>query len=129
MRLETVFTVEVPTNVLKGILAEELRPFFYNLSRSINVPEAAAINGYYVRGLGGPNGISVPSIRDYFVMDTPSVFDRRVSSHEVGHILGLGHTLTDRSRLLYPGTNGMILTPEEVEVARESAEMLTGAGR
>lgn len=70
LRLETVFTVEVPTNVLKGILAEELRPFFYNLSRNINVPEAAAINGYYVRGLGGPNGISVPSIRDYFVMDT-----------------------------------------------------------
>lgn len=43
--------------------------------------------------------------------------------------MGLGHTLTDRSRLLYPGTNSMILTPEEVEVARESAEMLTGAGR
>ena len=52
------------------------------------------------------------------VIGEPSVFDRRVSSHEVGHILGLRHTRADRGRLLYSGTNGMTLTPEEIVLAR-----------
>ena len=128
LELNTVSTVEVPKTVLNALLAGDLRPFFYQLGGTINIPGAAAINGYYVRGLGGPNGISVPGARAYFVMDTPSVFDRRVSSHEVGHILGLEHTLSDRSRLLYPGTNGMTLTREEAERARESVEGLSRVG-
>ena len=128
LELNTVSTVEVPKTVLNALLAGDLRPFFYQLGGTINIPGAAAINGYYVRGLGGPNGISVPGARAYFVMDTPSVFDRRVSSHEVGHILGLEHTLSDRSRLLYPGTNGMTLTREEAERARESVERLSRIG-
>ena len=53
------------------------------------------------------------------------MFDRRVSSHEVGHILGLEHNLSDQGRLLYPGTNGMALTLEEVEIARETTSNLT----
>ncbi len=57
-------------------------------------------------------------------MDTPSVLDRRVSSHEVGHILGLRHTLSDSGRLLYPGTNGMRLSREEAGVARYVARKL-----
>ncbi len=129
LRLKTVSTVEVPKSVLAALLAGDLRSFFNELGRKINVPGAAEINGYYARGLGGPNGITVPSTRAYFVMDTPSVFDRRVSSHEVGHILGLEHTLSDRGRLLYPGTNGMTLTQEEVDRARERALSLTGIGR
>jgi len=129
LRLKTISTVEVPNAVLKALLAGNLRPFFNQLGRNIDIPGAAAINGFYVRGLGGSNGITVPSTRAYFVMDTPSVFDRRVSSHEVGHILGLEHTLIDRSRLLYPGTNGMTLTQAEVGLAREKAEGLTGRGQ
>ena len=129
LQLTSISTVEVPKNVLDALLAGDLQPFFNGLGRNINIPGAAAINGYYVRGLGGPNGISVPSTRAYFVMDTPSVFDRRVSSHEVGHILGLEHTLSDRSRLLYPGTNGMTLTQDEAGRAREKAQGLTGIGQ
>lgn len=128
LRLETVSTVEVPSTVLNGLLAGDLRPFIDGLGGTINIAGAAAINGYYVRSLGGSNGITVPSTRAFFVMDTPSVFDRRVSSHEVGHILGLGHTLSDRGRLLYPGTNGMTLTQEEVALARESARRLSRIG-
>ena len=129
LELKTVSTVQVPKTVLRALLAGDLGLFFNQLGRNINIPGAAAINGYYVRGLGGSNGIAVPGAHSYFVMDTPSVFDRRVSSHEVGHILGLEHTLADRSRLLYPGTNGMTLTQEEAVRARESAQRLTGIGQ
>ena len=52
------------------------------------------------------------------VIDEPSVFDHRVSSHEVGHILGLRHTQNDPARLLYSGTNGTNLTPEEITLTR-----------
>ena len=50
------------------------------------------------------------------------VFDRRVSSHEVGHILGLHHVLRDPDRLLFSGTNGMTLTEDEATVARYFAK-------
>ena len=129
LRLETVATVQVLANVLEGFLAGDLGPFFNGFGRTFNVPGTAAINGYYVRGLGGANGVTVPSTRSFFVMDTPSVFDRRVSSHEVGHILGLEHTLSGKDRLLYPGTNGMALTSEEVEIARENASRLSKTGQ
>ena len=65
------------------------------------------------------------STRAFFVMYTPSVFDRRVSSHEVGHILGLEHSPSDQGRLLYPGSSGMTLISEEVEITRENASNLT----
>ena len=52
------------------------------------------------------------------MIDEPSVFDRRVSSHEVGHMLGLHHVLGDAGRLLFSGTNGMALTEDEATVAR-----------
>ena len=32
--------------------------------------------------------------------------------------MGLQHTRADRGRLLYSGTNGMTLTPEEIVLAR-----------
>ena len=127
--MRTAATVQVPANVLEGFLVGNLGPFFNDINRSFKVPGTAETNGYYVRGLGGANGVTVPSTRSFFVMDTPSVFDRRVSSHEVGHILGLEHTLSGKDRLLYPGTNGMALTSEEVEIARENASRLSKTGQ
>lgn len=129
LELKTVATAQVPANVLEGFLAGNLGSFFNGLDRTFNVPGTATINGYYVRGLGRVNGVNVPSTRSFFVMDTPSVFDRRVSSHEVGHILGLEHTLSDQGRLLYPGTNGMTLTSEEVEIAKGNASRLSKTGQ
>jgi hypothetical protein len=104
--------------MLRGMLAGDLRPFFREVGGGIALPQTSTINGFYLRRVGGPNGINPFRSRTFFVIDEPSVFDRRVSSHEVGHMLGLHHVLDDPSRLLYPGTNGMVLTGDEATVAR-----------
>ena len=52
------------------------------------------------------------------MIDEPSVFYRRVNSHEVGHMLGLHHVLGDAGQLLFSGTNGMTLTEDEAMAAR-----------
>lgn len=90
--------------------------------REINLPLFAPIVGFYVRDLGGPNGINPANSNTFFVMDTPSVHDERVTSHEIGHILGLHHVLDDAGRLMYSGTNGTALSDEEQAVARYSAK-------
>ena len=104
------------------MLAGDLEPFFREIGHGISLSQAATINGFYVRRVGGPNGINPFRSSAFFVIDEPSVFDRRVSSHEVGHILGLHHVLADPGRLLFSGTNGMILTENEATVARYFAQ-------
>ena len=118
LELETVDTVEVPETILQGMMAGDLRPFFRAVGGGITIPQISTINGSYLRRVGGPNGINPFRSRTYFVIDEPSVFDRRVISHEVGHMLGLHHVLGDAGRLLFSGTNGMTLTEDEATVAR-----------
>ena len=122
LKLQTIETLEVPEAILQRMLAGNLGPFFSQLGGGITIPQPAAINGFYLRRVGGPNGINPSRSSTFFVIDEPSVFDRRVSSHEVGHILGLIHVLDDSERLLYSGTNGMTLTDEEATVARYFAQ-------
>jgi hypothetical protein len=53
------------------------------------------------------------------------VHDERVSSHEIGHILGLHHETSDIDHLMYQGTNGVELADEEVVTARYVAQGIT----
>jgi hypothetical protein len=122
LELQTIEFVEVPDVILQGMLAGNLGPFFNEIGDGITLPQVSTINGFYLRGVGGPNGTNPFRSRTFFVIDEPSVFDRRVSSHEVGHILGLHHVLGDSDRLLFSGTNGMTLTEEEAAVARYIAQ-------
>ena len=55
------------------------------------------------------------------------VDDRRVSSHEVGHIFRLQHARAGGGRLLFSGTNGMTLAQEEITLARYVAGQLLKA--
>ena len=88
------------------------------------IPDPGALIGFYVPDAGGANGFAPLALRTFFVSDVSTVHDERVSSHEIGHILGLHHALEDQDRLMFSGTNGMTLTADEIAVARYVAQGL-----
>ena len=78
--------------------------------------QQGVINIFFIDNLPA-NGIAVyPSA--VFVNDTTTVNDFRATAHEIGHVLGLQHTKSSPSRLLFQGVNGTILTKEEIELSR-----------
>jgi hypothetical protein len=125
-----VETIAVPAEVLEAIVRSgDTSQFFDQVGRTFDVPDPGVINGFYVAGAAGVNGFTPSGSTVFFVVDEPSVHDERVSSHEIGHILGLRHATDDAGRLMFSGTNGMALTLQEIEVARYGAEGLVGGTR
>lgn len=125
--IEAIHTLELPTEVIAGLMAGDFRPFFEGAGSQFDLPDFTLVNGFYAKSIGGPNGIMPFGAPLYFVTDEPSVYDHRVSSHEVGHILGLYHVITDREHLMSSGVNGMRLDEDEQVVARYMARgMLAG---
>ncbi|MDX1521972.1 MAG: hypothetical protein R3264_10125, partial [Anaerolineae bacterium] len=116
--------VTVTPRQLQAIAARDFRFFFQAAASEIELPEPSLLNGFYAQSIGGPNGITPFGSRTFFVTDQPTVHDERVSSHEIGHILGLHHALDDPNRLMFSGTNGMTLSPEEIAAARYVAQGL-----
>jgi hypothetical protein len=110
-------TIEV-----QAIARGDFQPFFDGAGRDFDVPDPATINAFYAREIGGSNGIVPFDARLFFVNDEPTVHHERVTSHEIGHILGLHHTLEDAGRLMFSGTNGMALTDDEITVARYTVQ-------
>ncbi len=125
-----VLEIDVPASVLTEIATTgRTDEFFAEAGRTFDIPEASDINGFYVREAAGVNGFTPIASRVFFVVDEPSVNDRRVSSHEIGHILGLHHELIDQTRLMFSGTNGESLTETEQTVARYGAQGVVDAVR
>jgi len=113
----TVQTIEIPRDVLEGIRFGSTTEFFGQVNQTFFPEHQQAINGFYVPAAFGVNGFTPQGSNLFFVVDDPSV----PSSHEVGHILGLHHDLTDPSKLMFSGTSGTGLTELEQTVARYSA--------
>jgi len=126
----TIDEIEVPSEVIEAIaLRRDTGPFFDQVGLSFDVPDPGLVNGFYVSAAGGVNGFTPLGSRVFFVVDDPTVYDERVSSHELGHIFGLRHDLEDPDQLMFSGTNGMGLTNQEQEVARYGAEGLLESAR
>jgi len=119
--IETVARIEASADVVAALGAGDTSSFINRAaSGAISIPAPGTINGFYVARIGTANGMTPFGTRLFFVADNPSVDDERVSSHEIGHILGLHHALDDANRLMFSGTNGTDLTDQEITVARYS---------
>ena len=123
-----ITTVEMPSDVLNGILLGNTDQFFAQVNNTFAVDHSQAINGFYVRSAFGVNGFTPQGSNLFFVVDEPSVPDARVSSHEVGHIFGLRHDLVEPSQLMFSGTSGTGLSELEQTVARYSVQGLFPQG-
>lgn len=129
LEIQTIQRLTVPDEVMQQVAARNFAPFFAAANRDLEIENPALLNGFYAQNVGGVNGVVPNNTRTFFVTDQPSVHDERVTSHEIGHILGLHHVLTDSNRLLFSGTNGMELSPEEIVVARYNAQGILDALR
>jgi len=119
----SITRIEAPADALVDLSQGDSTAFLDSVyDGTIEVPDPGAVNGFYVRDLGRVNGFAAVGTRVFFVTDVPSVHDERVSSHEIGHILGLHHEIADSGRLMFSGTNGMELADDEIATARYIAQ-------
>jgi hypothetical protein len=120
--IETIERIQAPPAALADLTRGDTARFLNGVyGGGISVPSPGAINGFYVGNLGTINGVAPFGSRVFFVTDEPSVHDERVSSHEIGHILGLHHALGDSGRLMFSGTNGVELVDDEIGTSRYAA--------
>ena len=120
IRLELRFigTQELPRSVLLALMDGETAPFFDGLGRDFDVRSTSTVNAFFLPRFSSANGINPFGTRTAFIVDEPSVHGRRVTSHEIGHMLGLHHDLGDSGRLMFSGTNGTTLVEAEIATAR-----------
>ena len=126
MELRFIGAQELPREVLLDLMFGDARAFVDGLGGDFEINSPSTVNIFFLPRFGGANGISLIGTTTAFVIDNPSVHDRRVTSHEIGHMLGLNH-VGDSGRLMASGTNGMVLSNTEIATARSKAgEILAG---
>lgn len=116
-----IHRTELPHEIIKDFIEGNYKPFLNGINRKFNLQNHSIINAFYSKRIGGPNGRALTRYGFFLVTDTPFVHDQRVTSHEIGHLLGLGHEPYNRKRLMYSGTNGIQLTTKEINTARKNA--------
>jgi len=119
-----IHRTELPHEIMKAFIEGNYTPFLNGINRKFNLQNHSIINAFYSKRIGGPNGRALTRYGFFLVTDTPFVHDQRVTSHEIGHLLGLGHEPYNRKRLMYSGTNGIQLTTKEINTARNNAAII-----
>jgi hypothetical protein len=120
--LIAVERLEVESAALDALARGDLGGFAASVPEAVEASTTSLV-GFYASDIGVPNGVTPTGTTAFFVTDDPSVHDERVSSHEIGHILGLQH-VAPLDRLMASGVNGMQLVDDEIATARSTAETI-----
>lgn len=113
--VEEIVLSEVNSNVIPNAINGNYLELFSHENF-----DNSKINVFFTKSLNNINGIALVRINSALVSDFTTVNDFRATSHELGHILGLGH-VGSADRLMARGRNGEILNNLEIKTVRENA--------
>ncbi|MEM8860654.1 MAG: hypothetical protein AAGD96_20220 [Chloroflexota bacterium] len=123
--VDEIRRVAVPIDITAHVIRREVDEFFQAIAQESDVfSTESQISGFYVQTLKGDNGLHPVGYPVFFVADETFNNSARAVAHETGHILGLDHTHNAPERLMHSGTNGTLLTKEEIILARRTASQL-----
>lgn len=130
LRANILFHIELKELHLNPDVAEYIQAGRYSsLPQILLHPYDSPLHIFFVRQLGlvedfgftkqyhRPNGIAIGSTVA-LISDQTSAEDFRSVAHEIGHLLGLKHTIESAGRLLFPHSSGTELSKEEIALAR-----------
>ena len=117
--------ITVPLDMTGNIIRRQFYDFFESTAALKNdFDPSAPISGFFVQTVKGDNGLHPTRFNAYFIADETLNAPGRTVAHELGHILGLGHTPNDPTQLMHSGSNGINLTSDEIALARSNAKKL-----
>ena len=119
--IQYIGRIVLPSTIIRELANGNHDSFLNGSNLDFQIPSPSLFNVYYAKSIGFLNGVNI-SGDQILVTDSQDVQTFRVTAHEFGHLLKLGHVHDDINRLMYPGTQGTVLTVDEIKTTRDSAK-------